>query len=101
MKTGSQIGVFVLPYEDIIRLYNEGLGILSIAVRVKVPAAKIKSYLREGNIIHEHCRNGKTEDQIRRAVNVSRERIRAVAKLKINRKFYPQDEVKGLPDYMI
>jgi len=102
MKSGSQHdNYFELPCEEILKLYNEGLGVLSIAVRVRVPAAKVRKYLSESSRIYRHALRGKSEKCITRAVNVSKERARAAIKQGIREKYYEPHDGKGLPDYMI
>jgi hypothetical protein len=102
LKLGSQLdSAFELPCEDIIKLYNEGVGILSIAVRLKIPAAKIRRYLTEGNRIAEYNRKGKSQKHIRKVMAVSKDRIRAISSLGMRERYYEPHDGKGLPDYMI
>lgn len=102
MKLGSQLdSTFDLPCEDIIKLYNEGIGILSIAVRLSVPAAKVRRFLSEGNRISEYRKKGKSQNDIRKAMNVSRDRIKAIARQGMKTRYYEPHDGKGLPDYML
>jgi len=102
MKLGSQLdNTFELPCEDILRLYNEGLGILSIAVRLKVPAAKIRRYLAEGNRIITYSKKGRSQKYIRSVMAVSKKRVNAIVKEGMREKYYAPHDGKGLPDYMI
>tara|TARA_R100000664_G_C2756096_1_gene143902 strand:- start:2870 stop:3178 length:309 start_codon:yes stop_codon:yes gene_type:complete len=102
MKTGSQHDhAFDLPYDEMIRLYNEGVGVLSIAVRLDVPAHKVRRYLYESSRVAKHRDAGKSKKYIKRIMTISQTRLDSAFSSEINKKYYFPHEGEGLPDYMI
>lgn len=90
-----------LPHEDIIKLHNNGIGVLSIAVRLGVRAALIRNYLAEGPKAKEYREHGVTAERLAKILNISIAGAEAFLNQKYIKDFYVEKEASGLPDHMI
>tara|TARA_Y100000588_G_scaffold329325_1_gene365416 strand:+ start:3927 stop:4232 length:306 start_codon:yes stop_codon:yes gene_type:complete len=89
------------PHEEVTKMHLSGMGILSIAVRLGIPARSVRRYLCEGERVTEMVRDGKTIEQIAKALNISQKAAVALARTPIRLDYYIEKGIGGLPDYMI
>ena len=89
------------PHEEVTSMHLSGMGILSIAVRLKIPARSVRKYLCEGERVTEMIRSGRSVEQIAKALNISQKAAAALARTPIRVNYYMEKGVGGLPDYMI
>ena len=89
------------PHEKVAELHLNGMGILSIAVRLGIPAKSVRRYLCEGERVTEMIRHGRSIEQVAKALNISPKAAAALAQTPIRVNYYIEKGVAGLPDYMI
>tara|TARA_B100000519_G_scaffold132739_1_gene114691 strand:- start:2536 stop:2841 length:306 start_codon:yes stop_codon:yes gene_type:complete len=89
------------PHEEVTRMHLNGIGILSIAVRLKIPARNVRRYLCEGERVTAMVKAGRSVEQIAKALNISQKAAAALARVPIRVNYYIEKGTGGLPDYMI